>query len=167
MTQELSESVRELIRSAVKKLTGWKRREYQAECALKYCGGSPRKAEDLFGWGREAVRTGLMELKTGIRCIDNVKARGRAKSEEKNPQLAIKIRALADPETQADPKFQSSLAFTRITAKTVREELMKTSPVEDIPSERSLHRILNRMGYCTRRVRKTKPQKNSRNRRDL
>ena len=167
MSEDLTKTVLESIQSAAKKLTGWKRREFQAESALKFCDGNSRKAEQIFGWGRAAVQTGLMELETGIRCIDAVQSRGRKKAEVKDPQLAEAIRKLAEPETQADPKFQSPLAFTRITGKAVREELMRTSQVEDIPAERSLHRILNRMGYCTRRVRKTKPQKNPRNGRHL
>ena len=40
------------IQLAAKKLTGFKRREFQAELTLKYCNGSARKAETLFGWVR-------------------------------------------------------------------------------------------------------------------
>ncbi|MDA1054651.1 MAG: hypothetical protein O3C40_29840 [Planctomycetota bacterium] len=159
MLAELAECVVESIKSATQKLTGWKRREFQAETALTYCDGSPRKAERIFGWGRQAVEKGLNEKRTGIRVLDNVHARGRKRTEEQNPELAVQIRALADPQSQADPKFQTPLAFTRITAKAVCQELGKTGSSE-VPSERSMHRILNRMGYSTRRVRKTKPKKN-------
>jgi hypothetical protein len=38
----------------------------------------------------------------------NFSARGNHKTEEKLPELEADIRALADPESQADPKFQSS-----------------------------------------------------------
>lgn len=160
MLTELSEIMVESIKSAAQKLTGWKRRQFQAETALNYCDGSPRKAERLFGWGREAVEKGLNEKRTGVRCVDNVQARGRKKTEEQSPELAEQVRALADPQSQADPKFQTPLAFTRITAQAVCEELRQSGNAE-VPSERSMHRILNRMGYSTRRVRKTKPQKKS------
>ena len=163
MLADLTEGVVESIKSASKKLTGWKRREFQAETALKYCQGSPRRAERIFGWGRETVEKGLNEKRTGVRCADNVHARGRKRIEQQNPELARQVRALADPQSQADPKFQTPLAFSRITAKAVCEELGKTDNAE-VPSERSMHRILNRLGYSTRRVRKTKPQKNSPNR---
>jgi len=109
----LSEGVVESIKSATRKLTGWKRREFQAETVLKYFEGSPRKAERLFGWGRDTVKKGLNEKRTGIRCVDNARARGRKKTEEQNPNLAEQIQALAEPESQADPKFQTPLAFTR------------------------------------------------------
>ena len=57
MRAELTESVAGTIKSAARKLTGFRRRQFQAEVALQYCGGSPRQAEEVFGWGREAVKT--------------------------------------------------------------------------------------------------------------
>ena len=66
----LTEDVIQTIQSAAKSLSGYKRRRFQAETALKYCDGSPRQAEKVFGWGRAAVDTGLNELRTGIRCLD-------------------------------------------------------------------------------------------------
>jgi hypothetical protein len=160
MMSELTESVVATIQSAARKLTGFLRRQFQAEMTLKYCEGQARRAEAVFGWGRVAVDTGLNELRTGIRCCDNFSSRGRRKSEEESPALASAIHALAEPASQADPKFQTPLAYTRITAKAVREQLVAqgTGPV---PAERTLHDILNRLGYSLRRVRKTRPQKNS------
>lgn len=49
------------IRLAASKMTGAKRRAFQAEMALKYCGGSARRAEDVFGWSRQAVQLGLLQ----------------------------------------------------------------------------------------------------------
>ena len=56
---ELTESVVATIQSAARKLTGFLRRQFQAEMTLKYCEGQARRAEALFGWGRVAVDTGL------------------------------------------------------------------------------------------------------------
>ena len=39
---------------AATRLTGHKRRRFQAEVALQYCGGSARRAESAFGWGPAA-----------------------------------------------------------------------------------------------------------------
>jgi hypothetical protein len=77
----------------------------------------------VFGWGRDAVRTGLNELGTGMRCVENFSARGRRKTEVKNPALVAQIHAIVEPESQADPKFQTPLAYTRLTAKAVRQQL--------------------------------------------
>jgi hypothetical protein len=163
MMAELTESMKETIRSAAKKLTGFQRRQFQAEMAIKYCLGNPRRAEHVFGWGRDAVNTGLNELRTGIRCVENYSTRGRRKSEEKSPELVQEIQALVEPESQADPKFQTPLAYTRITAKAVHERLVANTAGDGrhVPAERTVYDILNRLGYRLRRVQKTKPQKKS------
>jgi len=163
MLTELTASVKETIQSAARKLTGFRRREFQAEMAMKYCDGKARLAEEVFGWGREAVHTGLNERRTGIRCVDAFSARGRHKTEEQHPELVQEIHALAEPKSQADPKFQTTLAYTRITAKAVQEQLAANAvgTARQVPAERTVHDILNRLGYRLRRVRKTKPQKKS------
>ncbi len=164
MLTELTESMRDTIQSAARKLTGFQRRQFQAEMAIKYCRSNPRRAERVFGWGRDAVHTGLNELRTGIRCVENYSTRGRHKSEEKSPELVQDIHALVEPKSQADPKFQTPLAYTRITAKAVHERLLANTAGDGryVPAERTVHDILNRLGYRLRRVQKTKPQKKSR-----
>lgn len=163
MLTELSESVVETICLAARKLTGFARRQFQAEMAVKYCQASARRAEQVFGWGRDAVNTGLNELRTGIRCVEDFSARGRRKTEEEVPELVPQIHALVEPLTQADPKFQTPLAYTRMTAKAVHQELQAEAAKtgRSAPAERTVYDILNRLGYRLRRVRKTKPQKNS------
>ena len=78
----------------------------------------------------------------------------------------VDIRALVDPESQADPKFKNSFAYTRITAKGVRKKLIEEKgwDSEELPKERTINDILNRLGYKLKRVQKTRPQKNSSNR---
>ena len=151
----------ESLCSAAKRLTGFQRRQFQAEMAEKYCGGNARVAERTFGWGRDAVNTGLNERRTGIRCIDNFKARGRIKSEVIDQQLEIDIRELVEPKTQADPKFQSTLAFTRATGPAVhaalQDKLKDTG--RNVPALRTVVNILNRLGYSLRRVQKRRPEK--------
>jgi hypothetical protein len=161
MMAELTESAREDILLAARRLTGFERRQFQAEMAIKYCDGRARRAERLFGWGRAAVETGLGEQRTGIRCVDDYSSRGRRRTEEANPELAQRIRALVEPTSQADPKFQTPLAYTRVTAKAVHEHLMadRRGTEAAVPAERTVLDILNRLGYCLRRVRKTKPKK--------
>jgi hypothetical protein len=161
MVGELTDSTKQTIKSAARKLTGFRRRQFQAEMAIKYCQSHPRQAEDVFGWGRDAVNTGLNELRTGIRCMDGFSARGRPKTEKKQPELASVIHALVEPKSQADPKFQTTLAYTRFTAKAVHEHLKAKAAGEcrHVPAERTVHDILNRLGYRLRPVRKTKPQK--------
>jgi hypothetical protein len=149
------------IKDAAKKLTGAKRRAFQAQVAIDYLNSKPHLAEKTFGWDRRTVALGLNELGTGFVCFDDFKARGNKKTEVKTPQLEIDIIALAEPESQIDPKFQTLFKYTRITAKAMREALMiqKGWTDERLPCEKSISNILNRLGFRLRRVQKAKPLK--------
>lgn len=152
----------ETIRSAAQKMGGYERRQFQAEVALKYCGGSARTAETRLGFSRQAVQTGLSELRTGIRCLDAFQQRGRKKTEVRAPQIETDIRRIVEPVAQADPKFQSNFAYTRITAQAVRTALLEQDPSRsDVPCRQTVGTILNRLGYRLRSVLKSKPQKRS------
>src|SRR3954447_26047030 len=105
-----------LIRSAARRLKGHERRLYQAEVTTALCGGNPRTAESRFGWGRDAVATGLCEADRGIRCVENFAAKGARASEHKDPQLAAAIRSVVEPRTQADPELKSSRRYTNCSA---------------------------------------------------
>jgi len=156
----LTEEFTATILLAASLLTGYKRRRFQAESAIKYCQGSARRAETLFGWGRDAVETGLNELRTGIRCLDAVEVRGRKKTEELHPELEEHIHRLVDPQAQADPKFQTTLAYTRITAQAVHDALQAIPELKNVvPTWQTVGCLLNRLGYKLRRVLKARPEK--------
>lgn len=105
------------IHMAASNMTGPKRRAFEAEMALKYCGGNPLMAETLFGWGRQTVALGLAERRTGITCLGAQSAfRGRKRWEECHPQAAEALRQLAETHTQQDPTFRTSVTYTRLTA---------------------------------------------------
>jgi transposase len=149
-----------LLRGA-DRLTGYERRLFMAEVTLELCGGSARKAERRFGWGRETVAKGLHEFQQGIRCLENFSARGRPRLEDKNPQLAQDIRALVEPHTQADPELKSERRYTNLSAAEVLQALQSTNGYakEALPSERTMRDILNRMNYRLKRIQKGKPLK--------
>src|SRR5215212_10686071 len=149
-----------LIRSGARRLTGYQRRLFQAEVATSLCGGCARQAERRFGWGRETVEKGLHELHHGIRCLENFAARGRQRSEEKDPQLAADIRAIVEPHTYADPELKSSRRYSNLSAAEVLEALItKGYPKQELPSERTMRDILNRLNYRLKRIQKGKPLK--------
>ena len=159
---ELTDDARRAILLAAALLTGYKRRRFQAELAHAYCGASARLAETTFGWGRDAVHTGLNELRSGIRCAEDFESRGRMTTEECHPALEEHIRRLVDPHAQADPKFQTTFAYTRITARAVRAALLAIPELAGaVPSRQTVGDILNRLGYKLRRVLKARPQKSS------
>ena len=149
------------FKNAAKKLTGAKRRGFEAEVTIDYFDSKAYLAEQALGWDRKTIVLGLHELRTGIVCVDNFKARGNQKTEVKKPQLKIDIIALAEPQSQTDPKFQTLFKYTRLTAKAIRIALIteKGWQDKDLPCEKTMGAILNRLDYCLRRVQKAKPLK--------
>jgi Rhodopirellula transposase DDE domain len=150
-----------LIRSAAHRLKGHQRRLFLAEVTTQLCAGNPRQAERRFGWGRDTVQKGLHEARLGIRCVEDFAARGRQRSEDKDPQLAADIRALVEPHTQADPELQSSRRYTNLSAAEVLQALQRQKGYTDqqLPKERTMRDILNRMNYRVKRIQKAKPLK--------
>jgi hypothetical protein len=147
---------------AASKLRGVERRSFQAEMTLKYCQGSARLAERVFGWGRESVEVGLAEKRTGIVCIGAQAGYGGAKRwEQRQPEAAAALRELAEAHAQPDPTFQTSIAYTRLTAREAIAQLQQQgfAPAQ-LPAPSTMAVILNRMGYRLQAVVKAKPQKN-------
>ncbi len=157
----MCEKVGAVIKSASEKLTGLKRRAYQAEVTAEFFGGSVRKAEKEMGWGRETVRKGMREAETGIPCYDSFQGRGRKKTEERLPHTEKDIRDIADPHAQADPDFKNDFLYIKITAEAVRKALTETKGYKDeeLPSENTIGNMPNRMGYRLKRVLKAEPVK--------
>ncbi|MFM7352229.1 MAG: ISAzo13 family transposase [Microcystis aeruginosa] len=161
MVTELTEKIKSSLKDAAKKLTGFKKRAFMAQVTIDYFNSSPRQAETELGWSRQAIATGLKELETGIICVDNYRARGRKKTEELLPNLEADIKSLVEMYSQADPKFQSTFAFTKISARAVREALKEEKGYRDeqLPSRQTIGDILNRMGYSLKKTQKIKPLK--------
>jgi len=152
------------LKRAARNMRGVERRAFQAEMALKYCGGCPRHAETLFGWSRRAVELGLHEKRTGIVCLSAQSAfAGDKLWEEKHPEVADALWVLAQAHAQQDPSFRTTLSFTRLTAKEALEQLRGQGFAEEVlPAPSTMAEVLNRNGYRLRPVVKAKPQKKSR-----
>ena len=159
--QPLSPSQIADLRLAASKMSGPKRRAFEAEMTLKYCGGNPLLAETIFGWGRHTVALGLAERRTGIVCLGAQAAfSGRHRWEDKHPEAAEDLRRLAEAHAQQDPTFRTTLAYTRLTAKAALEALRAQGYREaHLPSPSTMAEVLNRIGFRLRKVVKAKPQK--------
>jgi len=157
----LSASQIEDLRLASTKMTGAKRRSFQAEITIKYCGVSARKTEEMLGWGRANVELGLAEKRTGITCIGAQSMTSGAKSwEEKHPEIAVALKQLAESNAQQDPTFESTIAYTRLTSSEALKQLKVQGFAKDnLPAPSTMAVVLNRMGYRLRKVLKAKPQK--------
>ena len=160
--KRLSDDVIDSLRAAAACLSGFERRRFQAEIAQKWCAGNARQTEAVLGWGRAAVETGLNELRTGIRCLNMTHSQGRKRAEVQSPRRVEEVRKLVDPQSQADPKFQTTLAFTRATAVSVRAALLAQEPTrQDVPCVSAVGRMLNRLGSSLSKVLQAKPLKKS------
>src|SRR6195952_113618 len=158
--EESIERTDALIRSGARRLTGYQRRAFQAEVAIELCDSNPRQAERRFGWGRETVEKGLHEHRTGLRCLEDFVARGRQRVEDRDQQLAADIRQIVEPHSYADPSLKSSRRYTNLSAAEVRAALIARGHAEaDLPAERTMRNILNRMNYRLKRIRKGVPLK--------
>lgn len=151
----------DLLRIAARRLTGHARRLFQAEVTRSLCRGSARLAERRFGWGRANIATGQHELRRGIRCVENFAARGRPRLEDADPELAADIRALVEPDTRADPELKSDRRYCNLSAAEVVSALRTRERYSShpLPSERTMRKILNRMNYRLKRIRKGTPLK--------
>lgn len=146
---------------ATSKMHGAERRSFMAEMTLKYCNGSARKAETLFGWCRKALKKGIGEKRTGIGCLGMQSIySGRLRWEEKQKEAAEALRKIAEAHSQQDPTFRTTITYTRLTAKSALAALQeKGFTKEQLPSSSNMAVILNRMGYRLRKVLKAKPLK--------
>ena len=155
-TEELSE----LITRLVKQIPYEYRRQAMGDVVQTLLEGKSRKAEDVLGWNRQTVELGINELRTGIRCLSDVSARGKKKVEEDNPQLLSDIERILEPHSESDSPLRTLLLHNNVTAKAVRQALIETGYSEDeLPAERTFYALLNRQGYRRRTVAKSKVQK--------
>jgi hypothetical protein len=151
------------LKLAASKMVGVQRRSFHAEMTVKYCGGSPRRAESTFGWCRNAVELGLHERRTGITCLGAHEVYGGNHLwEERHPEIVEALWALAQAQSQQDPTFRTTLSYTRLTAAEALRQLRSQGFAEEaLPSPSTMADVLNRNGYRLRAVVKAKPQKKS------
>lgn len=149
----LTEQIKATFKDAARKLTGQKKREFTAQVALDYFKGSARKTERALGWDRVSIQRGLDSLQSGIDYSDNYQGRGRKKVETLLPHLAEDISEMVEGEAQADPKFQTSFCYLKVSAQAVRDALIteKGYRDEELPCRQTMGEVLNRLGYRLRK----------------
>jgi Rhodopirellula transposase DDE domain len=149
------------LRLAASHMTGATRRAFQAEMTLKYGDGNARRAEEVFGWGRQTVEVGLAEKRTGIACLSlHAAFSGRPRWEDQYPEAAQALIDLALSHSQQDPTFRTSVSYTRLTAQRAIEGLRQQgTPEAVLPAPSTMAVILNRLGFRLRDVVKSKPLK--------
>src|SRR4051794_36573341 len=144
-------------------LKGSQRRLFMAKTVAAMGRGGQLWAEAHLGWNRETIRKGTHELRTGMTCVDAFHRRRRKPAEEHLPRLLDDIRSIVDDQSQADPRFQTRRLFTRISAAEVRRQLIAASGYTDeqLPTQQTINKKLNLLGYRLTKVAKCRPQKES------
>jgi hypothetical protein len=89
--------------------------------------------------------------------------------EDHLPNLLRDSKAIVDSQSQADPQFHPNRLHTRLTAAEVRRQLIAYNGYtdEELPTVPTITTKLNALGYYPKKVAKSQPQKNSRNRSDF
>ena len=153
-----------LLIDAAKALRGSKRRLFMAKTVAAMGRGGQCWAQQNLGWCRETIRKGTHELRSGLTCVDAFSSRRRKPAEEHLPRLLDDIRSIVDGQSQADPKFQTDRLFTRISAREVRHQLIAAKGYADaeLPTQQTINKKLNLLGYRLTKVAKCRPQKKSR-----
>ncbi len=137
------------------------RRRFMAQTVQAMGRGGQVGAETHLGWNRGTIRKAMHELRTGMTCVDAFSMRRRKPAEEHLPRLLDDIREIADGHSQADPKFQTQRLFTRISAAEVRRQLIAQKGYTDapLPTQQTINKKLNLLGYRLTKVAKCRPQK--------
>ena len=153
---QISEAEKEMYIETAKQLKGQARRLYLARVVKALGRGGQWFASQAFGWDRNTIRKGTRELATGFRCYDNYAARGRQRAEDRLPHLLDDLRTIADQYSQTDPKFQSTWLYLRLSAASVRQQLIEQKGYtnEELPSVEVIRQRLNELGYSLKRVKK-------------
>jgi len=153
---QVSAAEKEMYIETAKHLKGHAKRVYMARVVKILGRGGQAYANREFGWDRKTIRKGTRELETGLICYDNFAARGRKRVEEHLPNLLDDIKTIADQHSQTDPKFQSTRLYLRLSAASVRQQLIDQELYTDeqLPGEETIRQRLNDLGYSLKRVKK-------------
>ena len=161
---ELTEQLRELYRNTADSLKGHARRVFFAGVVRALGPGGQRLAEREFGWSRHTIRKGEHELRTGIECLPATHLTGQKPIEVRMPQLPGDIRDVVDSQSQADPRFETTRLYRRLTVQQVVDRLIdeKGYAERDLPSNETIRVLLHKLDYAPGKVQKAKPKKRSR-----
>lgn len=142
-------------------LKGSDRRLFMARTVKLLGWGGQRQAERQLGWNRHTIIKGMHELESGIVCLDAFSQRGRLRAEERLPHLLDDIKAIVDGQSQTDPRFRTQRLYTRLSAATVRQQLIEQRGYseDEVPAIRTLNDKLNQLGYRPTKVAKCRPKK--------
>lgn len=159
----LTDEVKQHLVETAARLSGSDRRLFMARTVRLLGSGGQRRAERELGWNRVTLRKGMHELDSGIVCLDAFACRGRRRAEHRLPDLLTDLKSLVDAQSQTDPRFRTDRLYTRLSAATIRQQLIRQKgySADEVPALRTITDKLNQLGYHPTKVAKCKPKKRS------
>jgi len=161
MILNILEKCKDIFIETVNKLSSSSKRIALAKISKIIGKGGQSIVANEFKVSRDTIRKGLHELNSGICIIDAYNARGRKSIEEKLPNLISDIKDIVDCQSQTDPSFKTTRLFTRLTVKEVKNQLIQQKGYTDneLPTHQTLNKIINKLGFTLKKVRKVAPLK--------
>jgi hypothetical protein len=158
MKLNITPETRKIWEQTLAQLNGQARRLFMASVVEGLGRGGPSWVKRELGWDRTTVNKGLCELRSGVVCVDNVCQRGRKGFAPRLPRLKSDLLAIGEASCQTDPTFRTTQLYRRLTAAEAKRQLIEKGYDEaELPSERSLCRMLGELGFAPRKVAKSKP----------
>lgn len=160
MLQHNEEKFNEIILMLFENLLGRTKRMAIAKLIEEFNLGNKSYISRILKVSRTTIRKALLEFKTGIIQEDKFYNRGRKPTTVNLPNLEKDIKSIVNSQSQTDPTFKSTRLYTRLTVREIRNQLI-TSGYNDteLPSNETLRKIINSLGFTLRKVGKTKPLK--------
>lgn len=109
---------------------------------------------------RQFVKECFDFVENGCEKQLSLEFRGRKRLVHKYPTLKKDIEKIVENHLSTDPRFKKEEQYVNLSIKTIKEKLIETGKYHKSSfSESSLNNIVNQMGYCLKKVKKTKPLK--------
>lgn len=161
MITNIIENGKGFLKKAFKFIKGSDKRILAASLAMEYGYGGESYIATEFNIGRDTIRKGIHELRTGIRIEDAFNMRGRKGIDTVLTEIKHDIKEIIDSQSQTDPKFDSQRLYTRLTTKEVRKQLIIQKGYKDVelPTNQTINNLINDLGYNMKKVQKVKPLK--------
>jgi transposase len=158
---QLTENLKSLYIKTAQKLKGSDRRQFMAEVVKGLGIGGQTLVERELGWNRRTIRKGMVELQSGQPIVDGFERSGRKRVEARLPKLLEDIQAVVEPQSQTLLRFKSTRLYTRLSCQEIRRQLIEQFGYsdEELPSNETMRRRVNDLGYTLKRVVKAKPIK--------
>jgi len=157
----MRDAVKKVLQETAASLKGYAKRHFMAQVVKELYDGHPTPAAQELGWNRVTMSKALAEWEGQFCYLDRYYERGRKKAEAHLPNLLEDIRQVVDGFSQTDATFATTQLYTRLSAAEVRQQLVeqKGYTAETLPSEDTIRRKLNALGYKLKPVKKNQPLK--------